>query len=91
MIEQKYLNTLKKIRKEILPDSKVFLFGSSLQDKQFRDLDIGVLDPKNEQDLILFRERLEDSTLPYLLDVVDFATVSDDFKKKVFNHKIQWL
>lgn len=91
MIGKKYLIKLRAAKKKILPDEKVFLFGSSLRDKKFRDLDIGALGIKDKRRLALFREDLEDSTLPFLIDVVDFDTVSGDFRKEVFNHSILWL
>jgi len=49
------------------------------------------LECEGKKQLILFQEALEKSTLPFLVDVVDFDTVNENFKKQVFKEKILWL
>ncbi len=48
------------------------------------DIDIGFI-PKGEFDrrgLALLREYVDDSNIPYIVDVVDFSTTSEQFKKE---------
>ncbi len=91
MIQKKYVSLIREIKNQHLPNRKAFLFGSSLQDKAFRDVDIGVMGQEDGLDLTEFREALEESMLPYLADVVDFGEVTEKFKKEVFKQRIVWL
>lgn len=64
---------------------KAFIFGSRAlgKAKKFSDIDIGILSGQKVPwaKLSLVEEELENSDLPYTVDVVDFRTVSDRFKK----------
>lgn len=82
--------TLKEIKKIIFRflDSKryqVFVFGSRATGKaeKYSDYDIGIIGKKPVQWSVLAKidDALEESDLPYKVDVVDFSLVSDDFKK----------
>ena len=64
---------------------QVFIFGSRATGKapKYSDYDIGIwgkkpLPPKIK---ILIEEALEESDLPYTVDVVDFSLVPSNFKK----------
>ncbi len=41
--------------------------------------------------MYLIKEDLENSTIAYKVDVVDFETVDKKFKNKVFKNKIIWI
>ena len=62
----------------------VFIFGSRAKGKarKFSDYDIGVIGKKslNFKKIAQINEELEESDLPYRVDVVDFSTVSKNFK-----------
>lgn len=66
-------------------DYRLFIFGSRATGKagKFSDYDIGILgeNPLSFGTLALIKEALEDSSLPVAVDVVDFSSVSSDFKK----------
>lgn len=68
-----------------LKKHNVFVFGSRAvgRARKFSDYDIGIMDKKpfNSEKLALIREALEESNLPYRVDVVNFSTVSEKFKK----------
>ncbi len=63
----------------------VFIFGSRAtgKAKKYSDYDIGILGTKSVPLNILAKinEALEESNLPYRVDVVDFSLVSKDFKE----------
>ena len=65
----------------------VFIFGSRAtgKAKKYSDYDIGILGTKSVPLNILAKinEALEESNLPYRVDVVDFSLVSKDFKDGV--------
>lgn len=64
---------------------RAFIFGSRAtgEFKKFSDYDIGILGQKPipSENKILIEEMLEESDIPYKVDVVDFSLVSDKFKK----------
>lgn len=72
-------------------DIQVFIFGSVLRKKWFRDVDIGVMGKIDETALSLLREDFEESNFPYIVDIVDFSLVDSDFKQRVFADKVVWL
>lgn len=51
--------------------------------RQYSDIDLGFLGAEPVEDVALLRviDDLEESSLPYTVDVVDFATVDPEFKK----------
>ena len=87
MLDQSALSIIKSVVNENLDRSKykVFVFGSRTQTKhrKFSDIDIGILGPKALPVLTLLqiKDGLSNSDIPYLVDVVDFSTVSENFKK----------
>lgn len=64
---------------------KVFIFGSRAKGKagKYSDYDIGILGkrPLPSYLKVLIEEALEESNLPFKVDIVDFSNVSKDFKK----------
>lgn len=85
---------LKSILNKYLPepDYKYFVFGSrtGTKHRKFSDLDIGILGPSEIPGSILvqIKQDLNDSDIPYLTEVIDFSTVSEDFKKKALSSTI---
>ena len=65
----------------------MFLFGSRASGKAtgISDIDVAVLPLEALPDgvLSLIREALEESTIPYPVDVVDLSTVDEEFREKV--------
>ena len=64
---------------------QVFIFGSRAvgKSKKYSDYDVGIFGKKSvpATKMVLIEEALEESDLPYKVDVVDFSLVSADFKK----------
>lgn len=78
---------LHQIVRKHLPDPayRVFIFGSRAEgtNRKFSDVDIGILGPRPVPNQTLFKieDELEESDIPYLVQVIDFATVEEKFKK----------
>ena len=78
---------IKKIIFQFLDPKKyqVFIFGSRVKGKarKYSDYDIGILGkrPLPSYLKVLIEEALEESDLPFKVDIVDFSKVSEDFKK----------
>ena len=74
------------------PNYKYFIFGSRAipKHRKFSDLDIGILGPSEIPGSIMvqIKQDLNDSDIPYLTEVVDFSTVSENFKRKALSNTI---
>lgn len=85
---------LKKILKENLPeDSKIFLFGSRAVKEQSKssDIDIGVMSGKLDRKMIIkIKEIIDESFVPFKVDIVDFSKVDENFKKEALRKIVQW-
>lgn len=86
-IESKYLEHVKNIINSILQDTnlKIYVFGSRVtgKAKQYSDLDIA-LKANSEIDsdkITKIKFELEETTIPYKIDVIDLNVISDTFKK----------
>ena len=94
MVKDKYLKELIKTVNNFQPakEWKIFLFGSGVNKEKFGDLDLGVIDSQVEQkDIMELKEIFYNSSLPYNVDIIDFNTVSNEFKNNVLNNKIIWI
>jgi|SRR3989344_162149 len=86
------LASIRAIVRKHVPDPsyKVFLFGSRPAGfaRKFSDYDIGILgdQPVRATKLGDIKEELEESNIPYVVDVVDFFRVDDSFKELAMQH-----
>jgi len=86
---------LKKLLRENLPEgSRIFLFGSRAKGNFTRgsDIDIGVMagsviDPKL---LVKLIEIIDESFVPFKVDIVDFETVDESFRDEAMKRIVQW-
>lgn len=80
------LRFIKQTLRAHLPDPsyRLFLFGSRATGtaRRFSDVDVGIEGPKpvSPTALMNIQEALEESDIPYKVDVVDFAQTSDRFR-----------
>lgn len=87
-----------KFIKELLfeklpPDRRIFLFGSRATGRAgfSSDLDIGIIaDKVDEKILIEIKEMIEESFVPFKVDLVDFTSVDAEFKQKALEQVIKW-
>ena len=67
-----------------LKQHQAFIFGSraTRRARKFSDYDIGIIGgkPLNFRKIALIKTRIEESDLPCRVDIVDFSTVSKNFK-----------
>ncbi len=73
-----------KIVREILKDRKdACIFGSRAKGthKKLSDLDICLKNPISAYEYEILQEKLEESDLPFKVDIVEFDKISDSFKK----------
>lgn len=83
---EKYISMIKEIIFSVIDrnEYKVFMFGSRAahKSKNYSDVDIGILGKKPlGKAYYKIINLIEDSVIPYKVDVVDFALVDEKFKK----------
>ncbi len=95
-IYEKALKVLENMVKDTFKNSevKIVLFGSRARGDYAKtsDIDIGIL-PKgemNRKELILLREKVENSNIPYKVDVVNLSQTSKEFTEKALKEGILW-
>lgn len=80
------------ILNQIVPDHGVWVFGSRAGSttKPFSDLDLVVLGDQalSLQTLANLREAFSESDLPYRVDVVDWASTSDEFRAVILRQHV---
>ena len=84
---EKELEIIKNIIKKYLPNCEVRVFGSRITKKfkKFSDIDMALVSPNKIDTLALAHIKLdfEDSDLPYRVDILDWNTISPEFKKVI--------
>ena len=75
-------------------EAEVYLFGSHARGTSGRksDIDVAII-PKEiipSHVFSIIREKLEDSIIPYNVDLVDLSTVEDNFRERVIKEGIKW-
>ncbi len=90
----RYKIELLRIINKILPECKVYLFGSRarLDHSQGSDIDLA-LDAGKKIDFKIILDlynKIEDTNVPLTVDLVDLHSVDSDFKKRIDREKILW-
>jgi predicted nucleotidyltransferase len=95
-IQSDYLDKLKHLVLENTKNQpvKIWLFGSHAKGTTHRysDIDIAIL-PIGHITLGFIshlKEKIEQSTIPYSVDIIDLSQTDEDFRNKVFNEGIPW-
>jgi uncharacterized protein len=93
---QKYLERIKQnVISELAGENvAIALFGSAAVGTETRasDVDVAII-PRgamNSAALSRVRESVEELTVPYMVDIVDFSIVSETFKKNALSHAVWW-
>lgn len=83
---EKYISMIKEIIFSVIDKNeyKVFMFGSRATQKfkNYSDVDVGILG-KKPLGKVYYKiiNLIEESVIPYKVDIVDFALVDEQFKK----------
>lgn len=73
---------------------KIIIFGSRAREDNYpnSDVDIGII-PYERLDAVriaILKERIENSNIPYKVEIVNFLEVSEEFKKEALKEVIIW-
>ncbi len=95
-MENKYLTQLKNLVLDELKSQnvKIFMFGSRVRRDNYigSDVDIGLI-PKGNLDskkITILKEKIENSTIPYKVEIVNFNEVSEDFRNEALKDIEIW-
>lgn len=90
------LDEVRRILREVLGEAKVtvYLFGSWARGDatSVSDIDLAIEshDPLPLGTLARLRERLEDSRVPYRVEVVDLNEVDPAFRRRIMAESMRW-
>ena len=82
----KYLDLLKDIIREQIPDAEIWAFGSRVnkQNHETSDLDLVIHQKNTASDaFVKFKESILDSNIPILIDVLDWTSIPESFKDEI--------
>jgi len=83
-IEEKYLAEIQRILSEQAPDCEVRAFGSRIEGNadKYSDLDLVLIGNErlNWRKIESLKDAFAASDLPMIIDVIDWHTLSDEFK-----------
>ena len=89
-----YQQELMAIIFKLIPHCKIYLSGSRARKSNRAGSDIDLaLDANKKIDLSVLakiNESIEESKVPFFVDVVDLCSVDDDFKEKITKDMIPW-
>ena len=95
-VRQRALETVRRIVFDRLAGhpARVYLFGSCARGdaKRWSDIDVAIepLEPLPGGLLSDITEDLEESTVPYYVDVVDLTTARPEFREGVKREGVEW-
>lgn len=91
-LEDKYIKLLKEIISKYLVNYQLYLYGSRAKGtaRRFSDVDIAI-NSLELNSLILSKIKfdIEESTIPYSVDILDYNSISEDFKNLISSSLIQ--
>ena len=83
------------IIKESLPHAHIYLFGSRARKdhKEESDIDIAIDNNKKIDSHILstIKEQIEESTIPFTVDIIDLNSISEEFKNEILKDRVLWI
>lgn len=92
-ITDEELNIVKSILQTLIPHYPVWAFGSRVKGtaKKYSDLDLAIITdtPLSLAESAALREAFAESDLIWKVDVVDWATTSETFRKIIQSHYIE--
>jgi predicted nucleotidyltransferase len=92
LVHPDHLEIVREILQRYVPDRMVWAFGSRVAGtaRDTSDLDLAVAgrDALDFETLASLRDAFSDSNLPYRVDVVDCATISDTFRSIIESNRL---
>lgn len=84
-LEEQYLDEIKRILADKVPDCEVRVFGSRIEGKarKFSKLNLALVGKEklDWRKIELLKDAFSASDIPIIVDVIDFNAISDEFRK----------
>ena len=94
MLDKKFQHLLIQIIKEHLPTCKIFLFGSRARGHHGSrsDIDLALDNGQAIPGYVLLeiKDAVEQSNVPFFVDIVDLHSTSDSLKKEIQRDGVSW-
>jgi len=94
-IPKESARAISAILKVHFPHAQIWLFGSRATGKNRpgSDIDIAIDEgtPIDFSRLAQARDALEESTIPYKVDLVDYTTVTTEFREEIKTKGVEWI
>lgn len=89
------IEIIKKVGQTTLPkDFELFVFGSRVHgtNREFSDIDLGIksksgTDPLDFDSYLRLKSKLDDTNIPYRIELVDFDRANEEFEKEAYKHR----
>lgn len=91
-LKEKHLAELERIFGEYCPKAEIWAFGSRIKNESHSgsDLDLAVKNfHENNKSVPELRELLNDSDIPFLIDILDFQKIPTAFQKEILKEYVQ--
>ena len=84
-LKPEYKKIIEKILEACVPGKTVWVYGSRIKGKSHEgsDLDLLIKSSVTFEELSLVREALSDSNIPISVDILDWDSIPDSFKKEI--------
>lgn len=81
-IEQRFLDELKGILEKTVPNTKIWAYGSRIDGTAHSgsDLDLAIV---GDGDISVLKTAIEESNIPFLVDVVKFENLPESFQNEI--------
>ena len=94
MIKKEYKETIITIIKKLIPNCKIYLFGSRAKSRHYpgSDIDLAVDTPQKIDRHVIcsIKEEIEKANIPFFVDIVDLQRSDDALKSQVKKDHVEW-
>lgn len=92
-LSQKELFIVKEVLNRYVPEFDVYVFGSRVNgtSSKVSDLDLAIItkEPMNIEKIISLKSAFKESDLPFKVDIVDWASTKENFRKIIESCRIK--
>lgn len=91
-VKKKHLAELERIFEEYCPKAEIWAFGSRIKNESHSgsDLDLAVKSFHEENKSVPeLRELLNDSDIPFLIEILDFEKIPQSFQREILKKYVQ--
>lgn len=88
-LEERYKDFIITSITNIIPNAEIFIYGSRVKGKALKYSDVDIAIKCNEEvpfdTMLQLKAFFHDSTFPYMVDIIDLNSISENFKTRIQN------